>query len=347
MATSKLIGNRSKKSTVLVSTRTLQDAIRRANELVDSLMETNPNDPNINKVEAAVQHMSQVLNVNPQQMKQDGAMSVEDYMDNSKMPEEAMKLKNEVDMISKLQSRGGMQQQVNYVPDSAVEQGVNASQKQADGSVGYITDRDEQGEARVPELLAVPRLAKKKKEAVPEEPAAAMPAPAPAPAAGGVNPSEYIPTEALIKVIEDLPKEEDFAQNQGKQDALIELTNVLKSRPVLPPEPAEGAAPAAPAASTAPGLAAEAPAVPGPVAASAKKRADLGDHAMSQGETINNGSGAAAAIGNGGTSSTPKQISTDSGISRPQVPAAPEKAPMDLGGLNVASAEKIARPARS
>jgi hypothetical protein len=350
MAKSKLIVRR-KKATVRVSTQTLQEAIRRANLAVESLMESNPNDPRINKIEGAVQHMGRILNANPQQMKQDGASSISDYMDDAKMPAEATKLKQEVDMINQLHSEVRGQhsqpaepqgQEVGYVPDSAV-QGLSASAKQADaGAAGFVTDRDEKGEAKAPERLEVPRLAKKKKEAVPEEPVAAAPAPVPAaapaaPAASGsVNAIDYIPTEALIKVIEDLPKEDDFAQNQGKQDALIELTNVLKSRPVLPPEPAEGAAaPAAPApASTAPALAgggAEAPAVPAPVSASAKK-ADLGDHAMSgKNETIGNGSGASAAVGHGGVT----QVSPDAGRSKSP---APEKAPLDLGGLSVASA---------
>src|SRR5271168_2879603 len=266
MAKSKLIARR-KKSTVLVSTRTLQEAIQRANMLVENMMESNPNDPNINKLEVATQHMSRILNANPQQMKQDGVSSIEDYMDNAKMPAEAQKLKQEVDMVSKTQSeiRGvqpGANRGVGYVPDSAVaEGGIHASQQNADqGGAGFVTDRNEQGEAKAPEKLEIPRLAKKKKEAVPEEPIAApapAAAPAAAPVAGGINAIDYIPTESLIKVIEDLPKEDDFAQNQNKQDALIELTNVLKSRPVLPPEPAEGAAPApaAPAASSAPALA--------------------------------------------------------------------------------------------
>src|SRR5208283_6042917 len=123
MAKSNLIIRR-KKSTVLVSTRTLQEAISRANMLVESLMDTNPNDPSINKIQGAVTHMSRVLNANPQQMKQDGASSISDYMDNAKMPAEATKLKNEVDMISKMQSeqRGaqpGAPQGVGYVPDTA------------------------------------------------------------------------------------------------------------------------------------------------------------------------------------------------------------------------------------
>src|SRR5271170_7916914 len=105
MAKSKLIVSRRKKSTVLVSVRTLQDAIVRANKIVDSMMDSNPNDPVINRIEGAVQHMSRVLNANPQQMKQDGVASIADYMDSAKMPAEATKLKQEVDMISKMQSQ--------------------------------------------------------------------------------------------------------------------------------------------------------------------------------------------------------------------------------------------------
>src|SRR5271170_4653489 len=136
MAKSKLIVARKKKSTVLVSVRTLQDAISRANQIVDGLMDSNPNDPSINKIEGAVQHMSRVLNANPQQMKQDGVASIADYMYSAKMPAEATKLKQEVDMISKTQSqqRGPAPQPqadqgVGYVPDSA----VYAASKSADG----------------------------------------------------------------------------------------------------------------------------------------------------------------------------------------------------------------------
>jgi len=354
MAKSRLITGRSKKkSTVLVSKRTLQEAITRANMLVEELMESNPNDPSIEQIEGAVEHMSRVLNADPQQMQQDGASSISDYMDDAVMPEEATKLKNEVDMILKMHSKRhgphpvaepvDMAQSDAYSGESQEvlrghSQFSSARKKQADGGAAFTTDRDEKGEAKAPEKLEVPRIAKKKKEAVPEEPMATAPAavePAPAaiesapPLAGGTNPIDYIPTETLIKVIGDLPKEEDFAQNKGKQDAVVQLTEILKSRPVLPPEQPEGAvAPAAPAQSTAPALA-EPASVPAPVAASAKK-ADLGDHAMGNDGTIGNGSGASTQIGQGGGNAAPEQISAN-----PE----PEKAKIDLGGLSIASLE--------
>lgn len=348
MAKSKLILRR-KKSTVLVSVQTLQEAIKRANQAVEMLMKSDMNDPRINKIEGASNHMSRILNANPQQMRQDGVSQIADYMDDAKMPAEARKLKQEVDMISQVASelRGPgaaapaapAPQGVGYVPDSA----VMSSAKNADGGAAFSTDRNEQGEAKAPEKLEVPRLAKKKKKeaedpaldaAAPVPPvppvppvAEAAPAPAPAAPAAGGNAIDYIPTETLIKVIGDIQKEEDFAQNRGKQDALIQLTEIIKARPVLPAEQPEAAAAPAPA-STAPALAG----APAPVTASGKT-ADLGDHAMdAKGDTISDGSGASVSIGQGGSPSTapsPKAFAPD---------AAKPKAPSPFGGLSLSSA---------
>jgi hypothetical protein len=332
MAKSRLIARR-KKSTILVSERTLEEAIMAANKLVEeSMMGNNPNTADMDQLENAVQHMTRILKANPQQMKQDGVTSISDYMDDAVKPEEARKLKSEVDMILKMRSsKQQPAQQVGYVPNSAVaEHGIAASQKKADGGAAFTTDRDEKGEAKAPEHLEVPRVAKKKKEAVPEEPVAAAPAAAPVPeppVASGANPIDYIPTETLIKVIGDLPKEDDFAQNKGKQDAVVQLTEILKSRPVLPPEQAEGqAAPAAPAQSTAPALAE--PALP--VAASAKK-ADLGDHAMGEDDTIGGGASPSHNI------SPSAKPSGNSITPKPEAPSSPEKATVGFGGLNLSS----------
>jgi hypothetical protein len=371
MAKSKFIAaRRSKKSTVVVSKRTLEEAIARANMLVENLMEGDQNDPEIAKVEQAVQHMTQVLKADPQQMRQDGASSISDYMDDAKMPEQARRLKSEVDMILKMHKAYRDRQQVQNVPDSAVYQHgadqypsgatesgqyqfdpnmknnlrpiaepVHASKKNADGGAAFSTDRDEKGEAKAPEKLEVPRVAKKKKEAVPEPAApvpAAVPAPeaaAPAPAAGGANPIDYIPTETLIKVIGDLPKEDDFAQNKGKQDAVVQLTEILKSRPVLPPEQ-EAAAPA-PAASTAPALSEPAPAAPVPPVAASAKKADLGDHAVSDDGSIGGGSSPSRSI-------SPSSKPSGSIAPRNEATPSPEKATVGFGGLNLSSSEKTA-----
>jgi len=357
MAKSRLVANRKlKKATILASKRTVEDAVRRASALANAWMAANPNDPRLDELQRVADHLSSVLEKTPQEMSADGMSSIEDYFDDAMSPEAANTIKREVNMIAKWHDqqrpaaapRTPEQQGVGYVPDSAVEQGADASRKKADGA-GFITDRDEKGEAKAPEKMEVPRLAKRqKKEAVPEEPAAApapaAAAPSPAPAAptpsgdgGAVNPIDYIPTETLIKVIEDLPKEEDFAQNHGKQDALIELTNILKSRPILPPEQPDAQQQAAPApASTAPamggGAASAEPAAPMPVAAS-RKRADLGDHAMGGDGSIGNVGGTSPSV-----NSDPIGVGGGTGPGGDSNPA-PEKAKIDLGGLAIASFE--------
>jgi hypothetical protein len=355
MAKSKLIANR-KKSTVVVSKRSLEDAIRRANVLASSWMESNPSDPRLEQVENIVTDLSRYLKMTPQEMRQDGVSTVEEYFDDAVRPDIAQRIKSEVNQVAKWHDEARAQHAqpaevtpermgVDYVPEHATVMSSEEEKDMADkkannaGGAGFVTDRNEQGEAKMPEKVEVPRLARKKVKKEAEDPAmdAAAPVPpvpptppapaaaAPAPAStGGVNAIDYIPTETLIKVIGDLPKEDDFAQNQGKQDALIELTNVLKSRPVLPPEPVEGGEAAPAPAAAAP--AAPAGAIPPPVTAS--KKADYGDHRMDSRGTVNSGSGASSQIGQGGSSAAPEQISTN-----PQ----PNEAKIDLGGLTIAS----------
>lgn len=347
---SKLVEKRSRKrATILTSKRTVEDAIRRANALGTAWMEADPNDPRIDELQRIVDHLSSVFQRTPQQMSVDGVSSVEDYFDDAVAPQVASTIKREVNQIAKWhdEQRGQQTQPAtpqkqeapaSYVPDSAVvtssEENMMPDKKANNaGGAGFVTDRDEKGEAKAPEKLEVPRLAKKKKEAVPEDPAAvappapaaAMPAPEPA-ADGSVNPIDYIPTETLIKVIEDMPKEEDFAQNKNKQDALIALTEILKARPIMPPEQPEVQAQAAPAAPT---PVAEAPAAPLPVAAS--KKADYGDHAIG-------GDGTIGGVGSGSPSASNNPIGVGGGGTGPGGDSnpAPEKAKIDLGGLTIA-----------
>ena len=240
---SKMIENH-KKATQLVTRETLEQAVRVGNEEVEALFNVNQNDPKIDAIAASVDRLSRILTKKPNEMAAEGASNVEDYLDNAKMPQQAAQAKADVDAINAARSaRRGERTVI-----------------EAAGSDGFVTDRDENGQPKTPVQTDANRYAaKKKKEA--EEPVPAAAAPAPAPAPTKANPIDYIPTESLIKVIEDMPKEDDFAQNKQKQDALIELTNILKARPVLPPEPPKGqAAPAAPA-----------PAMQAPALASAKK----------------------------------------------------------------------------
>src|SRR5271170_6893895 len=174
MAKSKLIGSRTqKKATILASMQTVKDAIRRAQLLGETWFAANQSDPRVDELERIVSHLSSILKKTPQQMRADGVTSVEDYFDDAKSQQVAQTIKREVNMIAKMhdEQRGQsaqpatpQDQGVGYVPDSAVsQQGVRASVKQADGA-GFVTDRDEQGEAKAPEVVEIPRLAKKKKK---------------------------------------------------------------------------------------------------------------------------------------------------------------------------------------
>jgi hypothetical protein len=374
MAKSKLIANRKKRSTIISSKRTVEDAIARGGILASAWMESDQNDPRLNKLQNIIDHLSSLLNMSPQDMRQQGVSNIEEFFDDSVKPDVAQTVKREVEQIAQWtqeQRPAGSptpeQQGVGYAPDQAVaDRGIHASEeetdmKKANGGSFFTTDRDEKGEPKSPEKVMVPRLAKKKKEAVPEEPVDAaplpeaepMPAPAapapatPAPAAGG-SAIDYIPTETLIKVVQDLSKElSDAAQGGNKagvEDAIIEITNVLKARPVLPPEQPEVGK--APAQSTAPALAGGAaapaaePAPPAaPLPATASKKADYGDHRMAPDGTVNSGSGASAQFGQGGNAATPEPISVN---------PTPEKSKVDLGGLSIASSleEKTAEDYR-
>src|SRR5271154_2343957 len=185
MAKSKLMVRR-KNATILASTQTVKDALRRAQALAETYMRENQNDPRVDEIQKIVNHLSSIMRKTSQEMRADGVTSIEDYFDDAKSQQAAV-IKREVNMIAKMhdeqrgQSAGPatpQDQGVGYVPDNAVaEQGIHASVKQADGA-GFVTDRDEQGEAKAPEVVTVPRLAKKKKKEA-EEPAPVAPVGAP------------------------------------------------------------------------------------------------------------------------------------------------------------------------
>jgi hypothetical protein len=201
MAKSKLVARRvEKKATIIASMQTVRDAIRRATLLGEELMREDQNDPRINQLQGAVNHLSRIMRATPQELRAAGISSIEDYFDDAKQPAEALKIKNEVNMIAKMHDEARARRSqpaevtperagVGYVPESAVaERGIHASDKEANANGGswYTTDRDEKGEAKAPEKLEVPRVATKKVAQPKAEPAPAAPVtPTPAaPAAG-------------------------------------------------------------------------------------------------------------------------------------------------------------------
>jgi hypothetical protein len=240
-----------RKATVLVSVETLKKAISEGEILAEKLLNQNPHDPKLDQLEEAVARLQGVLNLTPAEMAADGTSSIEDYLDDTKMPEFAQEVKTDVEFISQVRA-GTRPERIEGAPGASAlpEQAAEKESGAGGGADAWVTDRDSNGQPKAPEQVEVPRYAaKKKKEAEP----AAAPAPAATPMAPGAtaktgSPLDFVPTEMILKIVEDLPKQEGFAQNKGMQDALIEMTNILKNRPVAPAKPEEGAAtaPAAP-----------------------------------------------------------------------------------------------------
>ena len=113
---------------------------------------------------------------------------------------------------------------------------INRRKLATDGNDGFVTDRDDKGNPKAPEQVEVPRVAAKKDEVEPLPEALPVPAAVPAPS-GTSDPATLlsaIPTDMILKIVGELPKDEDFASNQEKQQALIGFTELLRTRPVEP-----------------------------------------------------------------------------------------------------------------
>lgn len=217
------------KATVRVSKGTLEQAIREGNIIAENLMQTSPNDPKLDQVADAVGRLSGLLTKDQAAMQAEGAAGLEDYLDDAKMPQSAQQAKADVDLIA------GMRQSAR--PERITDEVPMADHAAAgNGSDAFVTDRDDKGAPKTPEHADVPRVAKKK-DAAPAAAAPAAPAPVPAVPTTGVvsdvNVLEVLPTEFILKMVEDLPKQEGFQQNKQMQDALIKLTEILKARPVV------------------------------------------------------------------------------------------------------------------
>jgi len=215
---------RMKRSTILLSVQTAKDAVQIGEALLRAYEGENRNDP---QLEQAVQHLSGLINSQPDQMQAEGAQTVEDYFDDAIMPDVARQAKEEVDMIA--QKRTAARPQAAPAP-------VAASEEKAAGNEQFVTDRDESGNPKAPERVEVPRLAAKKKEAQPEAVAPIPPAPAPAaPAAGGGSLDALfakLPSDFLADLVKKLTSLEGFEQDKDVQAAVENLAGKLQARPV-------------------------------------------------------------------------------------------------------------------
>lgn len=283
-----------KKSTILVSKQTVEQALTEGQALAEQWFEANANDPRIDKLQDVMDHLSRILHQSPQDLKAEGVSSIEEYFDDAKKPAEAQMIKREVDMIAKWKRTA--KPAVAPMAPGAPSQAVPAIASKKGSGAAFVSDRDENGEPKAPEKLEVPRVAKKKEKEAAPEPAAPIPpapeaaapvAPAPAPVAapasagGGLGPDgkfdiKTLSTEALAKAIKALTSIKEFEKDKSAQALIEEMTAELKTRPVEQ-EPA----PAAPAAAAPVPVPAAAPVAPAPIAASAKK-AEMEDPGRAQ-----------------------------------------------------------------
>jgi hypothetical protein len=120
---------------------------------------------------------------------------------------------------------------------------------------GFVTDRDEKGEPKVPEKLEVPRLASEEKpdtKIAAPAPAADVPAPIPAAPSKPTNPANAdilaLPSETIAKIIKAIGADPELTNDRNVAGVLATFSEELAKRPVEPEEPAAPAPVAAPAA---------------------------------------------------------------------------------------------------
>jgi hypothetical protein len=223
-----------KKSTILLSIETAQDAVNIGKSLMNAYQAEGKNDE---QLEQAVKHLETLLHSQPDQMQSEGAMSVEDYFDDAVLPEVARQAKNEVDMIAQKRREARPAQVTNQPAKVPAAQPQMASDEKtsAVGNDAFSTDRDEQGNPKAPQKAEVPRLAAKKKEAQPEAAPIAPPAAPPAPAAGGGSLDALfakLPSDFVADLVKKLTSLEGFEQDKDVQAAVENLAGILQTRPV-------------------------------------------------------------------------------------------------------------------
>ena len=274
---SKLIVRRKqqpKKATVLVSKQTLESAVQEAESLVSQLVEADVQDERLEQLDDAISFLTSVLNKAPLDMRQEGASSLEDYLDDTVMPEMATKISENVNLIAKLKGDGTPSETMGNSPDRNVEmkneQTFTPAPRAASGSDNWVTDRENDGEPKEvkeasgsdnwvsdrvdgkpeePVLAEVPRLASKitaelfyGKKAAP----VAVPAKAPAPAASNPDADiQQLSSDVLAKMLKALSTAEDLMNDKAANRFIGAIAKIIADRPVEQEAPEPAAAPAA------------------------------------------------------------------------------------------------------
>jgi hypothetical protein len=238
-----------KKATTLVSKQTLEQAVQEAQILVEQFVNSDAHDARLDQLEEAISFLTNVLKKSPVEMQQEGAATLDDYLDDAVMPEMAQKIKQDVDMIAKMKNAGTEGQEAAPVLASSSD---------------FISDRDEKGEPKAPELAEVPRLASSfknadlfygTKKAAPVPPVPTAPAAAPKPSADITQ----LSSDTLAKMQKALAGSEDLMNDKAAQAFIAAIAEELMNRPVeveqeQAPAPAAGAPAALPVAASFLGL---------------------------------------------------------------------------------------------
>jgi hypothetical protein len=228
-----------KKATTLVSKQTLEQAVQEAQILVEQFVNSNAHDARLDQLEEAISFLTNVLKKSPVEMQQEGAATLDDYLDDAVMPEMAQKIKQDVDMIAKMKNAGTEGQEAAPVLASSSD---------------FISDRDEKGEPQAPELAEVPRLASSFKNAdlfYGTKKAAPVLVPTKAPAANPDADIQQLSSDVLAKMLKALSTAEDLYNDKAANKFIGAIADELADRPVevkqekAPTAPAAGAPPTA------------------------------------------------------------------------------------------------------
>src|SRR5271165_6834461 len=162
---SRMLSRLNKKSTILVSQQTLEQAVQEGEALAEQMLNADPHDPKLDQLEQAVSRLQGILHTSPQELQANGVSSLEDYLDDTTSPGFAEEIKRDVDMIAQ------MKNELRQEPTGRMNPGTEGREFEASvdekeatsGEDAFVTDRDQDGKAKTPERAEVPRLARKKK----------------------------------------------------------------------------------------------------------------------------------------------------------------------------------------
>jgi hypothetical protein len=235
-----------KKATTLVSKQTLEQAVQEANVLVGQFVNANAHDERLDQLSEVISFLEGILKKSPMEMQQEGASTLDDYLDDAVMPQMAQKIKQDVDMIAKMKNSGTETQETAPVLASSID---------------FVSDRDEKGEPKAPELAEVPRLASKNDDLFyGTKKAAPVPVPTKAPAPAATPKPEadinQLSSDTLAKMQKALAGSDDLMNDKAAQAFIAAIAETLMERPV---EVEQEKAPAAPAAGAPPAAAAPLP----------------------------------------------------------------------------------------